>query len=146
MSAARLNEKLARFGELEGADKWLFLRAVAWLAAARVMLIVMSFQRLSGRLAAGDTASSEPPDQEYLRRVSFAVAAAANNVPWRSDCFPQAIAARILLSRHGYDSTIHLGVEKTPPDAIAGHAWLTCGGIVVTGGADLDRYTEVHRL
>jgi len=27
-----------------------------------------------------------------------------------------------------------------------GHAWLTCGETVVTGGAELHRYTELHRL
>ena len=138
--------KLRRFGGLSSADKWLFLRAVAWLAVARVMLIVLSFRRLSTRLSAGDNASSETPGQEYLQRVSFAMAAAASNVPWRSDCFPQAIAARMLLSRQGYGSTIHLGFEKAAPDTVAGHAWLTCGDTVVTGGEQVGRYAEIHRL
>ena len=146
MSAARLKEKLARFSELDGADKWLFLRAAAWLAVARLMLIVIPFRRLSTRLSANDNSVSEPPDQKYLRRVSFAVTAAANNVPWRSDCFPQAIAARILLNRQGYASTIHLGVEKTSPDAVVGHAWLTCRETVVTGGEKAGHYVEIHRL
>ena len=146
MSTARMKSKLARFRELEAADKWLLLRAVGWLAVARLMLIVMPFDRLAARLSAKGTASSEKPDPEYLEKISFAVPAAANNVPWRSDCFPQAIAAHKLLKRRGYESTIHLGVEKASPDAIAGHAWLTCGEVVVVGGEDLDRYTEMHRL
>ena len=44
-------------------------------------------------------------------------ATAANNVPWRSDCFPQAIAANRLLRKYGLTSTIHLGVDKA--DAFA---------------------------
>lgn len=146
MSTARSKNKLSRFSELEGADKWLFLRAAGWLAIARMMLVVMPFDRLAARLSAKGTALPEQPDREYLGRISFAVSAAANNVPWRSDCFPQAIAARMLLKRQGYESTIHLGVEKTSPDAIAGHAWVTCGETVVTGGEKVDRYVEIHRL
>ena len=78
-------------------------------------------------------------------KTATAVAAAANNVPWRSDCFPQTIAARGLLLTYGYRSTIHLGVERAG-DGILGHAWLTCGDVVVTGDSELDRYTEIHRF
>ena len=80
--------KLRRFGALSLADKWLFLRAVTWLAIARA---------------------------------------------W-------------LLQAYGYTSAIHLGVEKAGDDTLAGHAWLTCGTAVVTGGEGLDRFVEIHRL
>ena len=69
-----------------------------------------------------------------------------SHVPWRSDCFPQTIAARMLLKRHGYASTIHIGVERIGDDELKGHAWLTCGETVITGGTDLDRYPELHTL
>ena len=146
MTTARSKNRLARFRELNPADRWLLLRAVAWLAVARLMLVVMPFQRLSERLAAKGRASDVSPDRDFLRRVTLAVSAAARHVPWRSDCFPQAIAARVLLSRQGYPSTIHLGVEKTDPSTVAGHAWLTCAGEVITGGDQADRYVEIHRL
>ena len=142
----RLRGKLQKFGELSAADKWLVVRAVFWLGIARIMLAVMPFRRLSERLASDRTNSPPQPDAEYLERVGFAVRAAANNVPWRSNCFPQAIAARMLLRRQNYSTTIHLGVEKDGDGDIAGHAWLTCGETVVAGGDDLERYTEMHRI
>ena len=46
--------------------------------------------------------------------------------------------------RAGYARTE--GVEKVGKDELAGHAWLTCGETVVTGGEDLDRYTELHSI
>ena len=144
MSTARPKNKLSRFSALKRPDKWLLLRAMGWLAYARLLLVVMPFDRLAARLSAKGNDLSAQPDREYLGRISFAVSAAANNVPWRSDCFPQAIAARMLLKRQGYKSTIHLGVEKTSPDAVAGHAWVTCADVVVVGGEDLDRYTEMY--
>ena len=138
--------KLTRFWQLELRDKILFFQAVAWLAIARMMLAVFSFQRLSERLDAAASTRDTEPDPDELRRVSFAISAAANNVPWRSDCFPQSIAARKLLRSRGYASTIHLGVERVGDQELAGHAWVTCGDTVVTGDVDLHRYTELHRF
>ena len=144
MSIARLPHKLRRFGELSPADKWLLLRAAAWLAIARLRLAVTPFQKLIEGLSEEHRGSE--PDPEVLQRVGFAVGTAAANVPWRSDCFPQTIAARSMLKRYGYTATVHLGVDRVGKNDLLGHAWLTCGDTVVTGGADLDRYTEVHRL
>ncbi len=146
MSTARRNNKLVRFGQLSITDKWLLLRATGWLAIARIMLAVMSFSKLSARLSAQTGPVRAEPDPEVLRQIGRAVSAAANNVPWRSDCFPQTIAARMLLKRHGFASTIHVGVERVGDDELTGHAWLTCGETVVTGDAELHRYTELHSL
>ena len=104
----------------------------------------MPFQRLAARVATDGESSGADPD--LLRRVGFAVGVAGANVPWRSDCFPQAIAASRLLKRLGHSSAIHFGVDKAGPDDLVAHAWLTCGGIVVTGEGDLDRYVEIHRF
>ena len=144
MSNAQRENKLVRFARLDGADKWLLIRATTWLGVARLRLAFTSFQQLSERLSNDSPDNRVDPDPEFLRRVGFSVRAAANNVPWRSDCFPQAIAARMLLKRRGHASTIHLGVEKSGGGGIAGHAWLTCGDEVVVGGEDVDRYTEMH--
>ena len=144
MRIASVTHKLRRFGELSLADKWLLVRAAAWLGVARLRLAITPFQELVDGLSEEQEAS--PPNPDLLERVGIAVSAAAANVPWRSDCFPQTIAARSLLKGYGLASTVHLGVERVGDDDLAGHAWLTCGNTVVTGGADLDRYTEVHRL
>jgi hypothetical protein len=146
MSNVRRTNKWRRFMQLDGADKWLFLHATVWLGMARIMLIVMPFRRLSARLSSKSDSTQPEPDQELLQRISYAVSAAANNVPWRSDCFPQTIAARMLLKRHGLASTIHFGVERVGDDELTGHAWLTCGETVVTGGSELNRYAEIHHL
>ncbi len=146
MSNVRRTNNWRRFLQLDGADKWLLLRATAWLAIARIMLTVMPFRQLSARLSAKSNSPQIEPDPDLLQRITYAVSAAANNVPWRSDCFPQTIAARMLLKSYGHASTIHFGVERVGEDALSGHAWLTCGETVITGAAELDRYTKVHSL
>jgi hypothetical protein len=146
MSNPRRENKLIRFARLDGADKWLLMRASGWLGVARLRLAFTSFQQLSERLSDDAPDTRVDPHPDFLLRVGVAVRAAANNVPWRSDCFPQAIAARMLLRNAGHASRIHLGVEQGGDGSIAGHAWLTCGDVVVVGGEDLGRYTEMHNL
>ena len=96
MTSDGQGSKLARFRALSGADKRLFLRAVGWLLIARLMLVVVPFRRLSRKGSTNESGSSLEPDPDFLRRVGLAVSRAANNVPWRSDCFPQTIAARMM--------------------------------------------------
>ena len=138
--------KLACFCRLDSADRWLLLHAAVWLAIARIMLAVLPFRRLSVCLSAGGDSAQLASDPEVLRRIGRAVSIAANNVPWRADCFPQAIAARMLLRRRRYGSVMHLGAARIGDNERAAHAWLTCGGTIVTGGAQRGRYTELHAL
>ena len=146
MRTSHWQRKLRRFGDLRTSDKWLFLRAIAALAIARVQLSTMPFERLAARLSDGGKEGDGNHDPELLKRIAFAVTTAAANVPWRSTCLPKAIAARALLKSYGHFPTIHLGVERPGDDALAGHAWLTCGDAMVIGGEHLGRYTEIHRF
>jgi hypothetical protein len=146
MSTGRWKHKLSKYQALSSAEKWTLLHAMVWLALARLMLLILPFKKLAERLPGEQGSAGEGPDAELLERIGFAVRTAAANVPWRSDCFPQSIAGWMLLRHHGYGSTIHLGVERSGADDLIGHAWLTCGETVVTGGEDLGRYTEIHRL
>lgn len=124
----------------------MLLHATLWLAMARITLLVVPFRKLATVLSRGQYTEENAPDPELLERIGYAVGAAAGNVPWRSDCFPQSIAGWMLLKHHGYGSTIHIGVKRVGDGELEGHAWLTCGDVVVTGGEDLDRYVETHRL
>ena len=112
MGITRWKNKLVRLTRLSGGDKWLLLRATVWLAVARLMLVAVPFSRLSERWSADNSSVDASPDSDYLQRVGRAVTIAGNHVPWRSDCFPRTIAARMLLKSRGYGSTIHLGVDR----------------------------------
>jgi hypothetical protein len=146
MRTERWSQKFAKFRALSGGDKWMLLHAAVWLATARLMMLLMPFRKLAARLSADSGSATGEPPPELLRRVGVAVRVAAANVPWRADCFPQSIAGRMLLKHHGCSSTIHLGVDRVGKSDLIGHAWLTCGDTVITGGEDLDRYAEIHRL
>ncbi len=87
---------------------------------------------------------AEPPLQlaRDLRRVMRFVAPA---LPRRTHCLICAVAARAMLTRRGYGSTLSLGADLNT-SAIAAHAWLSAGSIIVTGWENMTTYREVTRF
>ena len=91
-------------------------------------------------------ASTEPGDRPIdtglVERVAYAIPAVALRVPWRSDCMVQAMAAQSWLASYGITSTMTIGVRKDAPEGFGAHAWLSAGGVLVTGG-DISSYVEI---
>jgi len=78
-----------------------------------------------------------------LDRASWAIAAAAAWVPWRSDCLLQAMAANRWLRRRGHHPEFFLGVSKDAMGRFGAHAWLQCDGVPVTGGTGAEFETLI---
>jgi Transglutaminase-like superfamily len=77
-----------------------------------------------------------------VQRLSWAIVAAAQRVPWRSDCLIQAIAADRWLRRHQLRPDFYLGVAKDKHGTFAAHAWLCYGDLIVTG----NRFSQFSAL
>ncbi|TNC46858.1 lasso peptide biosynthesis B2 protein [Rubellimicrobium rubrum] len=73
-------------------------------------------------------------DSTMVDRVAFAVPRVAGHVPWRADCFVQALAAQSWLARTGVPSDILIGVRQDRAPGFEAHAWLRHGDRIVTGG------------
>ncbi|MEH6836225.1 MULTISPECIES: lasso peptide biosynthesis B2 protein [Falsihalocynthiibacter] len=121
------------------AGQWLdILRAVFELALGRIHLTSKSPRALlemAGKR--GDPIENSHKTgavDVVIHRVSWAIAVAAGNVPWRSDCFVQAMAAQRWLNRSGITSELFIGVRKRENAAFEAHAWLRHADITVTGG------------
>lgn len=117
---------------------WLdLLRAAAELALARYRLGSLPAQELLWQ-----TRQPEPipapaaslASQALAARIAFAIPRVAARLPFRADCFIQAMAARRWLLRKGIASSLTLGTRLDAPGGFAAHAWLTCQGRLVTGG------------
>lgn len=132
---------------LSWVDWWTFAEATAWLALARLAILLMRFPALSRRLGASMQESTHVDDDRrrpVLRRIRWAIGAASRRAPWRCKCLEQAVAAKMMLRRRGIDSTLYLGVAREPGSAeVQAHAWLRCGSCYVTGGEDHSRYAVV---
>ncbi len=68
-----------------------------------------------------------------LRSISWGVQRAAQLLPSRPQCLPQALVAERLLVAAGHSAELVLGV-RDPGDRFAAHAWVRSGGQLVVGG------------
>lgn len=83
---------------------------------------------------------------QVAERVGWAVRALSARTPWTSTCLMQATTGAALLSRRRIPARLQLGVIKdaADPEELLAHAWLSCGGQVLTGDEpDLGRYAVV---
>lgn len=129
------------------ADKWLLAQAYCLLGIARLAILTLSFRRLArylGPLQAETPANIPATHLAAARRIAWAIRRTAPHTPWTSNCFPQAIAGKILLRRRGIPSTLYLGATFTEDKtALEAHAWLRCGPLYVTGGNGQEKYGVV---
>jgi hypothetical protein len=127
-------------------DYLLLLEAGVYLVAARLLLLVMPFNRIAPIIGKTGRTSDDgvPSTQEAsARRIGWAIGAVARRSPLPLVCLPQAMAAQWMLHRRSLSGTLYLGVAKNDQGALEAHAWTRCGRAVLTGAAGHERYTVV---
>ncbi len=119
------------------------------LGLSKAVIFTVSFRRLAPRLGvAVGVAPWVPvllPAQEARAwQISRAVSLAARYTPWDSNCFPQAVAARLLLGLYRIPYALYFGLRRDPDTGeFEAHAWIAAGRVRVTGGASFSRFTVV---
>jgi hypothetical protein len=117
---------------------WCYLAvASVELLAARIRLFVTPTAKILQGLGAPSSVPQRrgrPVTKAHLERFSWAIAAAASRVPWRSDCLVQVIAADQWLRCRRVPSEFYLGVCKNTYGEFRAHAWIRCGDLTITGG------------
>ena len=123
---------------------WLdLLRATLELALARYRLGAEHPKQLLLRARQFSQPTHSPAHAMAMAaRVAFAIPRIAARVPWRSDCFIQAMAAQRWLQHKGIASTLTIGTRKSPQGDFEAHAWLTCNDEIITGG-DISGYVPL---
>jgi hypothetical protein len=136
--------RLRKFLALAPEDRRLLLGAAGWLMATRLGLAVLPFGWLRTLVArARPTRASHPSSPD---RIAWAVAAAGRRIPGGTNCLVQAVAARVLLGRHGYSSRLRVGVARAPGGRLEAHAWVESDGRVLLGGPRVESYTPLPAL
>jgi len=125
-------------------------KSIAWfteawicLGIARMMLVFRPFNKILPVLKS-DATSYKIAGIETLQLIKLSIARAAVRSPWRTKCFEQALAARMMLKRRGLATVTYFGVLKNSNGSIEAHAWLECGAFVVTGWKKKDEYTVIN--
>ena len=130
---------LKRFLSLSPAERSLLLRSFCWLAVIRIGLWLFPFQTVRKIAIGARTALNSPYS---VSRVAWAVQAVSRYVPG-ARCLPQALACQALLARSGHTSRLEIGVAKDEKNEFAAHAWVVCGGRIVIGESEVERYTPL---
>lgn len=133
--------RLARFFRLSWQEQRLLLESVFFIVLATLAVGLLPFsklQRWSSRRPSGAKMKSDLESQ-----ISWAIGSAGRLVP-ASTCLAQALAAQVIMRRHGYDPVIRVGVCKGKTGEFGAHAWVESGGKVVAGGSEsLEKYDEI---
>jgi hypothetical protein len=121
--------------------------AAAWtlLGLTRLLTLVLPFsaiRRLLGEHrspraaepATPASTSTGPREAGRAQRIGWVVRTAAAHTPWRSDCYPQALAARFLLRAARVPHTVTFGVRRDDAGELKAHAWVAAADVAVTGG------------
>ncbi|WP_423605573.1 lasso peptide biosynthesis B2 protein [Sphingomonas sp. MS122] len=117
--------------------------APAWLliGLSAGLIALVPFRRIAPWLGVNRGAVAIKPavdaqQQQRALRIAQTIRLAARHAPFRADCFPQALAARLLCALWRVPCAVHLGVAiGDGPAKMRAHAWVSAGEVIVSGGA-----------
>lgn len=130
-----------RFAALDRSDRRLVLEAASLTALVWAGLRLLRFSTL--RRILDRYAGSAPgrnagqPHPGATAQVRWAITAVAARLP-SATCLVQALAADSMLRHRGLTSEVHIGVRAVADSdvPVQAHAWVECGGAVVTGAIE----------
>lgn len=146
----RLWQKWRRFTRLPVADQLLLAPIWCLLGLARFCIIALPFpvvrRWLAGARQPAPWLHLLPAAQEgRALRLGRLVRLAARHTPWTSNCFPQALVSRTLLTLAGLPHTVFFGLRRDA-GGLRAHAWVMSGRVAVSGGHGFARFSVVGCL
>lgn len=125
--------RVLRFLSLGHKEKMLILQTIFWLVYFRLGLWMMPTPWCKKWICS----DGEPPlpttgqDNSAAKDIIRAVRECSRYVP-RASCLTQALAAKTLLDRHGFQSVLKIGAARNDGKFEA-HAWIEIDGRIVLG-------------
>jgi hypothetical protein len=135
--------KLRRLRRINRADCSMLVEAAVNVLVYRLIVIFLPLRHYASQASAASGGCSAPA--ELARRIGWSVQVAARHMPCAAACLPQALAARQMLARRGYATTLRLGVRLVGPSLHA-HAWLQSGNTTVIGEAGVAGMVPIARF
>ncbi len=149
--ASTLLRKARAFARMPLFEQGYFLPTWLLLGLSRGAVLLLPFRRLAAFL--GDAHGPQgrvPPasasQAQRARRIARVIRVAARYTPWDSNCFAQALTARLLLGLYRIPCAVFFGLmhDHDAARALRAHAWVRSGDVAVSGGANVDRFTVVQ--
>ncbi len=147
MNSVRPRKMLYGFIRLGFAGGLLFLISWALLGLTRLMVVALPqswIRSLLGTSGVGDPVieSLTARQERRARKIGQSVTTASRHTPWKSECYPQALSARVELVTARVPHTVSFGLRRDEDGRLLAHAWVSAGDIRVTGG-DPHHFTVV---
>lgn len=142
----RLIKKIQSFVRTDRTVKILFLRAWFLSAVVKFTLVFLSFRKVLNWQGKINMESPDRPDEaslEFRKCLQSAMRLCDKYTFWKTECYTQALTAKILLNKKGIPGTVYIGFNKTEKGEYKGHAWLRSYDRVITGETEENSYT-VH--
>lgn len=140
-------KQLRKFLRLAPSDRQLLLSSFVLLSLVKLGLLLLPFgvlQRLLAGIGRSNAIAAKAPTKEAIVK---AVERSSRYMLGGAKCLARALTARVLLSRWGYSSELHIGVAKGEGGKFEAHAWVESDGEIAIGHlGDLARYTPMSSL
>jgi len=133
---------------LSARERRLLAEAALLLPAVHALQQALPYRRwrrllTRSRASQARSAAGRPGPDELAQ----AVERARRGLPGAYKCLPAAYTLHLLLHRHGYGSTVTVGVAYAVGGAVEAHAWLEYQGRVLVGALpDLVRFVPLPPL
>jgi hypothetical protein len=126
---------LKKYNDLPIREKLLFLEALFFVFAAKILLLFLSF-KLCVSILSVNKQNYETPEMGQLKQIKKAIHRTRWLTFWKNECIVLSIASRWMLQRRHIHSLLSLGVAFDENKKLKAHAWLKTGdfGIVEKGG------------
>ncbi len=129
---------LRKVAALRPTDRSLLRQAFLSLLRVRFALWLIPWRRLAASIDSPEIVASARPGVD---RLEWAIRAASHFVP-RATCLTRAVALHRLLSSHGYESVVQIGVS-TADGRFDAHAWVEHDGTpLLSTSNDVARYSR----
>lgn len=105
------------------------------------MIRIFSFKRYLHWLK---NPSHDIPSDKTIKQVYHTIKRIDKFAFWPTNCYTQAIAARLIFKRRNIKSKIYLGMTKDSEGKLLAHAWTKIGDKIITGGGNLEKYKVLY--
>lgn len=127
-------------------EQLLILETFVSISIARLLIIIFPFQKLAKRL--GQHKAESPQELVLIQQsksleIGKMIRKVSAYTPFRSLCFEQALACKMMLNRRKISSTIYFGLAKEKSTQLKAHAWLRSGQHILTGNKGKENFKIV---
>ena len=104
----------------------------------KISILIFSFrtiEKILGKKITGRENSINDPEKkrQIVKKISANISRVKKIVPWKSNCYDQALLAVIFLRWFKINYKINFGVKKKSEHKLKAHAWVLSSGVAVTG-------------